>query len=236
MELPPQYPPSVETALIGGPMLNRNNLNIAKLASKADSKYTLAGILVTPTHTVVTDGHTLMAISNPAFLPEEFPKVGDLQATADFEPFILPAETALNIAKVMPKKEKIPILNSVAIGEVKRGESGEQLSALFTTDLETSNRYDVHCINSQFPRWQVVIPEPEKASLTLTVNAKYLIGLLQQFVTAGSPAVTVRLYTAETQIRLDGVSTQGQHITGVLMPMRTAHTEAVNYELTTEAV
>ncbi len=201
-------------------MLNKNNLNMAKLASKADSKYTLAGILVEPTRTVVTDGYSLMVMALPAILPDDFPKNGDVVATGTFEPFLLPSDTAAKILKVLPKKESIPILNHAAIGSVSKSENGGTQAVMMTTNLETSNRFDIHCIEGKFPNWQAVVSDPAAASMTLTANAEILIPLLQQFVYAGSPAVTVRIYGPEAAIRFDGVSKEGQHITAMLMPMR----------------
>lgn len=205
-------------------MLNKNNLNIAKLASKEDSKYTLAGILVTPQNTVVTDGVVLFVVANSALDVAEFPKVGDAQAIGDYKSFILSSETALNILKVLPKNEPIPLLNHAAVVAVQESETGT-IATIITTNLETSNRFDAHCTSGTFPMWEAVLPDPDKAKLTLTVDAKRLISLLQQFVFAESPAVTMKIYDAEHAIRLDGVSDEGQHLTGVLMPMRSSELE-----------
>lgn len=210
-------------------MLNKNNLNIAKLASKEDSKYTLAGILVTPQHTVVTDGVVLFVVANSALEVADFPKVGDAEAIGSFKSFILPSDAALNIPKVLPKKEPIPILNHAAVTAVQEGEAGIT-ATIITTNLETSNRFDVHCTGGTFPMWEAVLPDTAKARLTMTVDADRLISLLQQFVFAKSPAVTLSIQDAESAIRLDGVSDEGQHLTGVLMPMRTSKLETENTE------
>jgi hypothetical protein len=99
-------------------MLNKHNLNIARLAAKDESRYTLQGILVSPEHTTCTDGHQLTRVTTPKMDPQAYPEVeGGSPATKTWEPFILPRDAALAISKAIPKSSTVPILGNAAIGE-----------------------------------------------------------------------------------------------------------------------
>jgi len=45
-------------------LLSKSELNLAKLASKEESRYALQGIAVQPNETVVTNGHYLVTVKH----------------------------------------------------------------------------------------------------------------------------------------------------------------------------
>src|SRR5215469_8657246 len=107
-------------------MLNRHNLNIAKLAAKEKSRISLQNIYVTPEATIETDGHQLISVTRPPVDKEQFPvKDGDSFTAVGNEhsPFMMSAVDALNIAKALPKKSPIPVILNAAIGEVNQQDS-----------------------------------------------------------------------------------------------------------------
>ena len=119
-------------------MLNRHNLNIAKLASKEESRFTLSAIRVTPVETVVTDGRVLVRVSNPTMPVEQFPALPGATITDDFNPFNLPAAAALQLAKSFKKRCTIPVLGCAAV------DTGGELAHVVTTDLENVTRCEVN--------------------------------------------------------------------------------------------
>ena len=102
-------------------MLNRHNLNIARLAAKDESRYMVTGVRVSPSETIATDGRQLTRVTTPKFKADDFPVKDGFKPTTTFEPFILPAQSALAIAKALPKKSTLPILLNAAIGEHRGG-------------------------------------------------------------------------------------------------------------------
>ena len=76
-------------------MLNKHNLNIAKLTPKDESRYSLTSILVSPDETVCTDGFQVTKVSTPKVAIENFPAKDGFKPTRKFEPFLLSAEAAL---------------------------------------------------------------------------------------------------------------------------------------------
>ena len=74
--------------LMTGP-LNKHNLNIAKLAAKDESRYSLTGIRVSPDETICTDCHQLTPVTTPKVDVEQFPAKDGFKPTRKFEPFAL---------------------------------------------------------------------------------------------------------------------------------------------------
>ncbi len=120
-------------------MLNKANLEIAKLAATDEGRYTLQGILVNQSETVETDGYKLIRDSTPNDKAESFPEIAG--ETLDyFEPFILPSAAALDAAKAIPRgRGTLPACKNVAIGAATAVNGS---ATLITTDLERVNRIE----------------------------------------------------------------------------------------------
>ena len=223
-------------------MLNKHNLTIASFASKEASRYTLQGILVTPDATVATNGHYLVWVSNSLERKaEDYPQIpGFVGASDTFTPFILGRDAALAIAKVTPYKEKIPVLNHVAVAA--------DSSQIAVTDLERPQVFPVKSVQGQFPRYEMVVPKFEDAVVRVSVNAEYLAQIAKQFAGFVSDdrnkKVTLSFYAdkgtsddqlegidrnvGEHSIRFDGTN-DGQGMTAVLMPIRTSEDQVGTY-------
>ncbi len=98
-------------------LLNRYNLELAKLATADESRYSINAIYVTPTDTVVTDGHQLTIISAPAMPEENYPVIEGFEPCGkEFEPFLIDRKSALELAAAIPKTPNLPALERVRIG------------------------------------------------------------------------------------------------------------------------
>src|SRR5437762_4166444 len=122
-------------------LYSKQNFEIAKMASKEENRYTLQAILVTPDETVVTDGHRMARVStvNSGIILEHFPIVPGWE-TAPGQRFLFPADAALKVAKLMPVKQTIPILNYAAplkIVQPIEGKTTAQSVGFVSTDLES---------------------------------------------------------------------------------------------------
>lgn len=219
-------------------MLNKHNLSIAAFASKEASRYTLQGILVTPEATVATDGHRLVWVSGePERESKDYPQVPGFAGASDsFKPFVLSRDAALAIAKVTPSKERIPILNHVAVAE--------DGSAMAITDLERPQVFPVRKVEGQFPKYDLVVPKWEDATFRVSVDASYLAEIAKafaQFSSDRSHAVVLSFYKdklvavegaeesiAQNSIRFDATN-MGQGMTAVLMPIRDVEDKAGTY-------
>jgi DNA polymerase III sliding clamp (beta) subunit (PCNA family) len=203
-------------------MLNRNNLRIAKLTAKDGTKYAINGVLVTPTETVATDGHILVAVATDPQTAEEIPSA--IRSEADFAPFICPRDTAIEAEKTIPKNHPVPLLKHAF---VRRTEDGAELVA---TDMETDRTIRVQTIAGTYPNWRQCFPSTEPAA-TFTVDAVLLLNLLREIVpmvkARGSAPVTVRVYDHDSDannagraVRIDARTVEGQNVTALIMPLR----------------
>jgi DNA polymerase III sliding clamp (beta) subunit (PCNA family) len=173
-------------------MLNRNNLEIAKLVSRDPSHFTLSAIRVSCEETAETDGHQLIRVTRPA---------GAEQPT--HAPFLLPAATALQVAK--------------AVGG---GGTIEVTDACLTTDNQSFVRRDAL---GNFPDIDRVMPDPADATMTISFNAHLLATVLQQVAKVANDekhSCIIRLYASGTAIRIDAYNQdKSQVVTAVVMPL-----------------
>jgi hypothetical protein len=202
-------------------MLNKHNLNVVQFAGKEESRCTMTGILVTPEATVATNGHYLMWCGKDDRDAKDYPAIpGFNGASEQFKPFILRREATVAIAKVTPSKERIPILNHVAVSE-----DGTQMAV---TDLENPQVFPVRPLEGRFPQWEVVMPKWEDAKFRISLDASYLAAIAKAF--AGFVGdhkhhkVTLSFYAGkdsgidQNYVRFDGTQ-DGQGMTAVLAPM-----------------
>lgn len=157
------------------PLLNKHNLELAKLASKEENRFLLQGILVQPESTVVTDGQVLMEVTTADFRAADFPQPpGIASATDEWKPFVLSAQDALAIAKTIPKKTTTPILSNAAVATP----NGDDHMTIFTTDLERHNPVTVRKLTGTYPDYKRVIWPAEEAEFAINVNARNLADVL----------------------------------------------------------
>lgn len=214
--------------------MNAHNLTIANLADKGESRFTLAGIQVTPTYTAVTDGHCLMKVTNPDIPADGFP-IGDA-LTLSGTSAVLSTEHALALAKSLPKKTTIPVLSTVALcSNGALDEDGKPFRYVVANDLENVTKKPVMA-KANFPDIDRVIPSRENMDFAITVNAALLADILQQLERMNknkANMVPVTMYfqapranksqpgkTISQAIRMESKTDAGQDVTSVLMPVR----------------
>ena len=202
-------------------LLNKHNLNLAKLTAKEESRYTINGVLISPTETIVADGHLATILNVPDLEIEGadpvFPFIeGFTPAKRDFEPFILSRNDCLDLVKRIPKSPTIPVLENVALGQGPNGKA-----SFAVTDLDRDQIISVRTIQGQFPNVKQCFPTPDDAKAVVTVDAHLLIGVLTQYreLNPDKPYVCLRVYDSKTPIRMDAVCDgTGQRMTSILMP------------------
>jgi hypothetical protein len=197
-------------------MLNKHNLQIAKLTTDEATRYNLDCIKVTATETLVTNGRTALRVTKPRS-PDEMPEGFAKETEGDF---LLDGETALEIAKAIPKK----IRGFYQAGNVFVSDLSDGVVTLLTPGLGTSRTYKQEIKGDQFPNVDAVMPEGEPIA-EVVVALDLLIPLLKQIRKAQGndryPVVLVSIYGEEKQVRFDArnINTQ-QQICGLLMPVR----------------
>lgn len=207
-------------------MFNKNNFEVAKLLSVDDDVPTSHRVLrITPEGTQATDGHLLVKVSAPKTQqPMLFPPMTGIEAAEWFTPFCIDRETALRIAKSIPTKGE-PETRMVAV-DTNTEVNGDAIMAwneLLRESIVRSKK-----IEHEYPQLDRVIPEKDRAKITVCVNPYLLAALASAFErfakTQGALQVVIRLYGPDKGIRFDAEG-DGQEITAVLMPMRSVESE-----------
>jgi hypothetical protein len=201
-------------------LLNKAELNLAKLASKEESRYALQGIAVQPKHTVVTNGygHYLVAVTHCplANAEETFPATSGLEHKKleegkVSETVLLSTSAALGASKALLKKTSIPVLALAALGTDK---------TVYVNSLDAVQTFKSDATGT-FPRWEGVVPTG-KPKADIVVNAEYLENLAKYIRENGGdlPMVRLTVYDNSTALRLDAKTREGQDIMGLIMPIR----------------
>jgi hypothetical protein len=189
-------------------LVTRSELELAKLASKDDPR--LASVAISATRTEVTNGHYAVRLEGPR------PPVNDYPALAD--PFAAPngqvlidRETALAIAKAIPKKTDIPILANAIVGQDK----------ITVTDLGGWITRTINTADLNFPNLDKVMP-PKPPKVSITLNAAYVVALMQAFIAQRNriAAVKIDVFDPEEAIRISMTTDDDRVMTAILMPMR----------------
>ncbi len=200
-------------------MLSRTNLAIASLASGEASRFTLNGILVTPTETVVTNGHTMTICPTPDVDVDSYPELHNFKATKEFTPFIMPQKVALDLLKQIPKNSTHPVLMNVAIGT---GATTDHVQVA-TTDLQTQNVQQISPLTGNYPDYKRVIPKDEDLQFSITLSGEYIrdivnIHIKHQDVKRGSTPVVLKFRDSQHAMVIE--SRGDTPLKSVIMPHR----------------
>lgn len=197
-------------------MLNKANLQIAELACKEESRFTLNGILVTPQETVATDGHILARVTTPK-VEGDFPDVPGCTRTEQFEPFVLDSKTAKEIIRLIPRNPTLPILEHVSVGS----EGSNGTAALAVTDLDRTRVFLPKKLTGKFPDFSVIFPK-KPAEYVVAFNCDLLIAALKQvrrFIGHASACAVLEIHGPQSPLVIS-TENDGQRMDVLLMPMR----------------
>ena len=199
-------------------LLNKSELELAKLAPTEESRYALQAICVQPESSTITNGHYLVSMkhSELANSEENFPVTPrlehkKLQDGPAREHVLVSKDAAIAAAKALGKKTSIPVLATAAIGTDK---------TLYVNNLDSVQTFK-HEASGTFPNWQSVIPTG-KPKAQICVNAAYLEMLAKFLREQGNKPTAVRLtiYDDSTSLRMDAKTASGQDVLVLLMPVR----------------
>lgn len=198
-------------------LLNKHNLNIAKIVAKEESRYTLNAIQCSPEGTVATDGHRLAHVTLPSMDEANFPVIPNFEpSNGHTGTFLLPSKAALEISKALPKKSTFPILQHAVVGIAT---PDSETVSLAVTDSQSPKVFTERKVSGQYPNWQMVVPKPEEAKLTIDFNPQYLMDAAKLAMEFGADTVTLRLRDASNSITMECKNDKtGQEMTQVIMP------------------
>jgi hypothetical protein len=193
-------------------LYNSLNLEVAKIASKLDTKPEIAGVFFTKTKTVATDSFRLIEISVPKVKAEDYPITPQGSAMRGCDPFIVEA-TGLGKIK-LPKNKSLPIVNNFAVKHIDKDKV-----EFLTTDLESTQLIQLRRIEGQFPDYEQIFPK-DAPVVEVAVNAAYLSGLLDILgKLGGTNGVKMKFYGSDKPIVLEA-SNGDQSGRGMIMQIK----------------
>jgi|GEM_PF-3973581 len=149
----------------------------------------LSGIFIDPKKnvTVASDGKRLVEITAPALDPKKYPAPGVALANGEAQPFILPAKTAQEILKVLPKgKDDTDPIRYAALAKSKDGKL-----SIVTTDGKKAYPFSFAPIDAEFPDYESVFPKAKPQS-SVSVNPELFRQTLK--ATAIGDAITLHIH------------------------------------------
>ena len=195
-------------------MLNKFNFAIASLLD-SEAMGPTAGLLVSPGSTTETDGRQLVVVTAPEAQPSLFPPDDGIIEAEEFTPFVLDKDSALKLAKVMPKPKEG---NSREMAVIDISTETDGTATLALNDDERRVIIKSEKLVGDFPNMGRMIPGKDGARFEIAFNTDVLVPVLKSFH-AFSGSITMRLFGADTGMRIDAEA-DGQIMTAVVMPMR----------------
>lgn len=200
-------------------LYNKNNFQIADLAPK-DARYYQNGVHITKNYTEVTNGHYAVRVSTPKDkekIVEEFPLLeGKKPVELKEGGCVISSTFAKAVGDAIPKNQDLPVLeNTVTV------ESGDDDVEFAVTDLEVTRFLRGKKLFGKFPNIDAAIPK-EDGKFIISVNADYLIKILQQYKKMKIETVQLDFYGEDLAIKLSGTDKdKDQDCSAVLMPVKT---------------
>ncbi len=195
-------------------MLNKFNFQIASLID-GELVGPVSGLLVSPGLTVETDGFQIVTVTAPEAQPSLFPLDDCISEAEEFTPFVLDKESALKLAKIMPKPKEG---NQREMAVVDISTESDGTATLAVNDDERRTIIKSEKIVGQFPAVERMIPPIEGAQFEIAFNSDILVPVLKAFQ-GFSGSFTMRLFASDRGVRIDA-ECDGQHMTAVVMPQK----------------
>ena len=198
-------------------VFNKNNFMIHSLASGYPS-HAKENIHVTSDFTEATNGHYLIRVYTKDEKEADVPETDNLKALKEKIDVLIPANSAREIEKAIPKKQYPQILNHTWLGENTNDDTVE----FICTDLETWKPTVVRKVKERYPNTESIISSmgKDKPKVTIGFKSEYMEKLCQQFKKADIKGIKLSIYGDDKAMKLEGKNSDGQEVLVILMPTK----------------
>lgn len=194
-------------------LLSKQLLQVAKIASKDDTRPVLTAIKVYredgKTVAVATDGYMLSEVIEDTPDSSDYPLLMDERKPVEVEEVLLPAKTAEKIGKAIVSKSAMPVLRYALL-------EGDRVS---TTDLEEITSLGFRPIEGNYPDYRQLTPdENEVGRYVVHLDPALLKKALSQFGSERS----VRLSISSSKLSPITLRSENEGVkkTVVIMPLK----------------
>lgn len=200
--------------------VDRQTAKLLKVTSKDASRRMLQGVHMTPDYAEATDGHILARVPHPSCAtPDEAPANWQPMAAEAPAGQVIHADSLADLARALPKKERIPLLTLAAVG---RAAEGGPLIGVTGLAIE-ERRLTLEVIEGTFPNAVSIWPQGE-VKFRVALNPRLLRVLAELGENDAGTSVVFNLrslddHTQPIEFAING-SYDRRPITGLVMPMR----------------
>lgn len=208
-------------------MFTKHNFKIASLlpSSTEDLPPSFSGLYVSPERTIETDGHQMVIVTRPESQPGLFSSPDGLEDAEFFTPFVMDRDTAIKLAKSMPKRDKDAPERGMAMVDVHTEAESESTVAI-TEDIRRVICKSAKGNAERFPMPEKLLKPDDEARFEVRLSPDILAPLFQIFQGfCAFPSVTIRLYDQNDAVQITAEGNDGQKMTALVMPMRSVHEE-----------
>ena len=200
-------------------LLNKNNLEVCKIASKSDTRPELAGVYITDKLVCATDSFRLLEMTLPADVKaEDYPKIEGKTAMRGYKPFLVNAKYLLKNIKLGVNKN-MPILDNLAISHIDENKVEVLVGKDTDQHLLCEPRWLPRITSEQFPDYAKIFPAGNPVA-EVEVNAEYLAEILEVMGKLDSlKSVRIKFYGDNQPLALEAKG-NNQEARGLLMPLR----------------
>lgn len=200
-------------------VLNRHNFEIAELASTDEDRLIFCGINVTPEGTQVTDGHLAVMVSSlDRQQASLFGEMEGIEPADCFTPFVLDRESALKIARAIPKKSEEPIYPIIDATSEDNDRAMISVNDLLRQEIVRARK-----IEGKFPAVEKLCPDKDAARHLILMSPDLLLAAMKtisKFCKGHElHSIELRVFGPGKGLRIDATGL-GQSLTAVIMPQR----------------
>jgi len=203
---------------------NRASLAVRLAASKDESRHNLAGVYLTPTCAVGSNGHILAQVTHslperdtPHGIVEPYPSTSTVADNA-----LIPTQALEQALKAIPKNPTAPLWQHAFI--CCNGKQGRWATTDTSLKQGTSKQgAEFLLIDAEYPNYPQVLPkDPAKFSIDLNVDLlATLCKIAQEFHGKGNalPRITLQLRDETGPATIKATNINGQKLLGLIMPL-----------------
>ncbi|MEN6532206.1 MAG: hypothetical protein ABFD89_00990 [Bryobacteraceae bacterium] len=202
-------------------MFTKYNFKIASLlpSSAGDRHANFSGLYVSPERTIETDGHQMVIVTRPESQSNLFSSPDGLEDAEYFTPFVMDRDTAIKLAKSMPKRDKDAPELGMALVDVHTEAESDSTVAI-TEDVRRVICKSAKGNAERFPMPEPILKPDDAARFEVRLSPDILAPLFQLFQGfCAFPSITIRLYDQYDPVQITAEGNDGQKMAALVMPL-----------------
>ena len=197
-------------------LYNKNNINVARIASKDTYRQALSGVLVLPDKTIATDSYMLLEVGVPKkCLFQDFPALPTGDLIQEKKPLLVDAKVFGKMKA--PKHKDLPVLNTLGVKSTNK-----KFVYFAGTDLDNEVNIAVPLLDNKYPEYEKIMMKDREPTMVMRFSAKRLkaiLGIVGDVATLNKEnSVTIKVYGNDEPIVIESDGPE-QYARGLVAPI-----------------